>query len=351
MERSVTQGLAAFRWAAWVWVALVIAFSPGELERPWLAYALVAVALAFTAACTVVWRRRPELLLHPAMVVGELSIGAALLVLDGVVRRDGTVFSSGQSLASVWPLTGVIAGAALGAGRYASTVLNNVHDYGGGRGLSLASTAVFYALAGAVFGYVYLLLRQAREEVAAAHAREEVARTLHDGVLQTLALVERRTDDGALAKLARDQERELRAYLFGDREAAPTDLGAALRRCAGRYEQSFAGRVDVLVAGDLGALSSRVVQAVAGAVGEALTNAGKHGDARRIVVFAEDDGDGALFCSVKDDGTGFDPAAVVPGVGLDRSIRGRIEEVGGTVDIAAAPGAGAEVRLRVPLRR
>jgi signal transduction histidine kinase len=370
MDRSVTQGLAAFRWAAWAWVALVIAFSPGQLERAWLAYLLVGVALVFTAACTVLWRRRPEVLLHPAMVVGELAIGAALLALDGVVRRPGEVFSTGQSLASVWPLTGVIsagvafgpvgggiAGALLGGCRYLSTVLNDVGDYGDGRALSLASTAVFYALAGAVFGYVYLLLKRAREEVAAAHAREEVARTLHDGVLQTLALVERRAGDPALARLARDQERDLRSYLFGDRQAPSGDLGAALRRCADRFEQAYSpGRVDVLVPDDLGPLPERLVSALAGAVGEALTNAGKHGAAERVVVYVEveEDGDGrggpSVFCSVKDDGRGFDVAATAEGVGLARSVRGRVDEAGGRVEVDSAVGEGTEVRLWVPVR-
>jgi signal transduction histidine kinase len=369
MDRSVTQGLAAFRWAAWAWVALVIAFSPRELVRAWLAYSLVGVALVFTAACTVLWRRRPEVLLHPAMVVAELAIGAALLAFDGLVRSPGEVFSTGQSLASVWPLTGVIAagvafgpvgggvaGTALGLCRYVSTVLNDVTDYGDGRALSLASTAVFYALAGAVFGYVYLLLKRAREEIAAAHAREEVARTLHDGVLQTLALVERRAGDPALARLARDQERDLRAYLFGDRQAASTDLGAALRRCADRFEQAYAPvRVDVLVPGDLGPVPERAVATVTGAVGEVLTNAGKHGGdgLSRVVVYVESPDDqpgGALFCSVKDDGAGFDPASVREGVGLSRSVRGRVDEAGGRVEVDSAPGRGTEVRLWVPVR-
>lgn len=357
------QGLAAFRWAAWAWIALVIAFSPGELSRPLLAYALVAVALAFTALCTVLWRRRPDVLLHPAMVLAELSIGALLLALDGVVRPAGQVFSTGQSLASVWPLTGVIvagvawgpvgggvAGVALGGCRYLSTVLNSVTDYGQGRGLSLASTAVFYALAGAVFGYVYVLLKRAREEVAAARAREDVARTLHDGVLQTLALVERRAEDPALARLARDQERDLRAYLFGDRQAPADDLGAALRASASSFEERFGGRVDVVVADDVPRLAADVLAAVTGAVGEALTNAGKHGAAARIVVYAEED-DGVLFCSVKDDGRGFDPSTTADGVGLRSSIRGRLRDVGGRVEIAAAPGDGAEVRLWAPLIR
>ena len=55
---------------------------------------------------------------------------------------------------------------------------------------------------------------------------------LHDGVLQTLALIERRADQHDLAQLAREQERALRAFLAGDRDAGPTTLGAALRRSA-----------------------------------------------------------------------------------------------------------------------
>jgi signal transduction histidine kinase len=294
------------------------------------------------------------------MVGTELALGGALLVFDGLVRAPGTVFSTGQSLGSVWPLTGVIsagvalgpwgggaAGLVMGGCRYVSTVLNKVTDYGTGRGLSLTSTTVFYAMAGAVFGYVFVLLQRAREEVSAVRAREEVARTLHDGVLQTLALVERRATDPALSKLAREQERDLRAYLFGDREAPPTDLGASLRKVASRFEDTYGGLVTVLVPDDLHPPRPDVVEAVTGAVGEALTNAGKHGPAGRVVIYVEEDDDGHLFCSVKDDGPGFDATSTDEGVGITRSIRGRVEGVGGRVDIATEPGAGAEVRLWV----
>ena len=360
MERSVLQGLAAFRWAAWAWMAFVLVVSPGRLERPWLAYLLVGLAFVFTAACTYLWRRDPRRLLHPAIVVTELALGGALLVFDGLVRAPGTVFSTGQSLGSVWPLTGVIsagvafgpwgggiAGVLMGGCRYLSTALNKVTDYGEGRGLSLSSTTVFYAMAGAVFGYVFLLLQRAREELAAARAREEVARTLHDGVLQTLALVERRATDPALSKLAREQERELRAYLFGDRQAPPTDLGAALRKAASRHEDTYGGLVTVLVPDDLDALDPDVLHALTGAVGEALTNAGKHGPATKVVVYVEQDDDGRLFCSVKDDGPGFDPTRTDEGIGITQSIKGRIEGVGGRVEIVSSPGAGAEVRVRL----
>jgi signal transduction histidine kinase len=55
-----------------------------------------------------------------------------------------------------------------------------------------------------------------------------------------------------------------------------------------------------------------------------------------------------VFCSIKDDGTGFDPARTEEGVGLSRSIRGRISEAGGRVDVLSRPGDGAEVCLWLP---
>lgn len=357
MERSVLQGLAVFRWVAWAWMAAVLAVSRHDLARPGLAAALVGAALVVTALDTSLWRTDPRRLVGPAPIVAELTVGAALVALDGLARHSGTAFSPDQSIGSVWPLVGILsaavafgpalggaAGVAMGVARVVSTALNDVDGYSSTSVLSLTNTAVFYALAGGVAGYVYRLLVRAREEVASARAREEVARTLHDGVLQTLAVVERRAGDPALSRLAREQERDLREFLFGSKPTS-TDLGAALRSAAARFEDSFGGRVQVLVPADL-SVPPRSVAALAGAVGEALTNAGKHGGAGRVVVFVDDE-DG-LSCSVKDDGCGFDPASTPEGVGLARSIRARIEEAGGRVEVAAAPGTGTEVRLWLP---
>ena len=357
MERSVLQGLAMFRWVAWAWMAVVLGVSRDELARPGLATAVVGAALVVTIVDTSLWRADPRRLLAPAPVLAELAVGAALLALDGLARPEGTIFVSGQSIGSTWPIVGilgagvafgpsagVLAGAAMGAARVGSTVLNQVDGYTHAGVLSLTSTIVFYAVAGGVAGHVYRLLVQAREEVAGARAREDVARTLHDGVLQTLAVVERRASDPDLARLAREQERDLREFLFGSRPVA-TDLGAALRAAAARFEDAFGGRAQVLVPDGLD-LSPAAVAALTGAVGEALTNAGKHGGAGRVVIFVDDE-DG-LSCSVKDDGCGFDPATTPEGVGLSRSIRGRIEEAGGRVVVTGARGGGAEVRLWLP---
>lgn len=360
VERGVLQGLAAFRWAAWAWMAATLTIGRDRLDRPVLGVALVALALAFTVSATVLWRTAPAALLRPGPVAAELSIGAALVILDGVVRVPGAAFSTGQSIGSVWPLVGILAagvaygpalgglaGVALGAARVVSTILNDVAEYDGARVLSLANSTVFYALAGAVGGYVFRLISRAEREVAEARAREEVARTLHDGVLQTLALVERRTEDRNLARLAREQERDLREFLFGA-PSADVDLGAALRRAAGRFEDNFGGRAQVVVADDVPDVDPGTVRAVAGAVTEALNNAGRHGDASRVTVFVEPAQGGGLFCSVKDNGQGFDMRSAREGDGVTRSIRGRIGELSGTVEITSAPGRGAEVRMWIP---
>ncbi|HEX2701311.1 MAG TPA: ATP-binding protein [Acidimicrobiales bacterium] len=357
MERSVLQGLAMFRWVAWAWMAVVLGVSRHDLAHPGLAAALVGAALVVTVADTSLWRAAPWRLLGRVPVLAELAAGAALVTLDGLARRGGTVLTVGQSIGSTWPLVGILsagvafgpgwgaaAGGAMGGARIVSTVVNDVRNYSSTGVLSLTNTVLFYALAGGVAGYVYQLLVRAREEVAGAQAREEVARTLHDGVLQTLAVVERRAGDPALSRLAREQERDLREFLFGSKPAT-SDLGAALRAAAARFEDVFGGRVQVLVPDDL-EVGRDAVAAMAGAVGEALTNAGKHGGAGRVVVFVDDE-DG-LFCSVKDDGCGFDPAATPEGVGLSRSIRGRIEDAGGRVEVTGAHGRGSEVRLWLP---
>ncbi|MDQ1490602.1 MAG: hypothetical protein QOJ23_3116, partial [Actinomycetota bacterium] len=363
MERAVLQALAAFRWMAWAWMAVVLLLSRDDLQHPVVAVGLVAAALALSAGWASAWRWWPAFLCSPPAVVAELGLGAVLLVFDGWVFGRGHAFSTSQSLGSVWPLVGVLAagvafgplagaggGLVLGICRVAATVWNGATVDTAGRALSLVNTAVLYALSGALAGYLFRLLVRAEREVSAARAREEVARTLHDGVLQTLALVERRTGDEALARLARDQERELRAFLFGGPAAGGTgnDLATALRAAAARFEGTFGGRVDVVVAEDVPALAGDGVSAVAGAVGEALTNAGKHGGASRVTVYAEPSDDGGLFCSVKDDGGGYDTAAVPDGVGLSRSVRGRLAEIGGRVDVTSAPGFGTEVQLWVP---
>lgn len=360
MERVVLRGLLALRWAAWGWMASVVAMSYHDLRRAWLAVVLVAGALVYTILATVWLRHGTARLLGPPAVVSELALATALVLGDGWAYGSGHAFSVSQPLGSVWPLVAVLsvgvafgatwgigAGLLLGLARLGAALANGARDLDGGQVISLVSTGLFYAVAGAVAGYVAWLLRRAEREISAARAREEVARTLHDGVLQTLAVVERRSTDASLVRLAREQDRELRRYLFGDTIAGDgaDDFGATLRAVAARFDAAFAVPADVLVPDDLPRLRQEQVEALSGAVSEALTNAGKHAQAQRVTVFVEPNDDGGLFCSVKDDGAGFDTGMTPPGVGIDRSIVGRMVEIGGRAEVRSRPGHGTEVCL------
>ena len=367
LERGLLTGVAAFRWLAWAWMAFVLVVSREDLEggRPWLAVGLVGAALAVTAVDGVLVRTDPERLLVTGIIVAELAVGFAL------GAGDDWAFAGDhpQSLGSVWPLAGVLtagvrwggrggvmAGAVVGVGRLfgelveertdrLSDLTTAATDLDLPTLLTSTSTLVLYALAGGAAGYAAVKLREAEREISMVQAREEVARTLHDGVLQTLAVVQRRAADPDLVRLAREQERELREYLFGT-EPAGGELGPRLRHAAARFEDHFDARAQVIVADDLPKLADDRVDALAGAVSEALANAGKHGGAHSVTVYAEPGDNGGVFCSVKDDGRGFGPD-VAEGVGLSRSIRGRVHDVGGRVEVDGNPGRGTEVRLWV----
>ncbi|MDP9075301.1 MAG: ATP-binding protein, partial [Actinomycetota bacterium] len=120
-----------------------------------------------------------------------------------------------------------------------------------------------------------------------------------------------------------------------------------LRLTAARVEDAFGTRVNVVVAPDLCQPRPGVADALIGAIGEAMTNAAKHGAASAVTVYVEPEGSG-VFAAVHDDGCGFDPRQAVEGVGLTNSIRGRVADAGGRVELESRPGLGTEVRLWVP---
>lgn len=190
-------------------------------------------------------------------------------------------------------------------------------------------------------------LRRAQVEKAMSEARADVASHLHDSVLQTLALIQRRTDDPAIAQLARTQERDLRAWLFADQENSPqvADAPKFLRSAVNAVEDTFAVPVDLVITGR--APMGARVEALVRAVGEATTNAVKHG-APPLSVYAEFSTSRAEVF-VRDHGIGFDPGDVAPDrVGVRESIIGRMERHGGSARIRRLDD-GPEVTLTMPL--
>jgi signal transduction histidine kinase len=365
LVRGLVGGVATFRWLAWAWMVLILVFGDqfqSHKTRPWVAYAFAGLALVVTTAGTVLLRRRPEVLTTLPVIVPEVAVGFALGIGDQLAYNG---VNHSQWLASTWPLAGILmagiafggrggltAGVAVGLGRLGGDLLDqNLPNGGvGDPALPAISTVVLYALAGGMAGYLTVKLRDAERRISLAQAREEISRTLHDGVLQTLALVQRRSSDPDVVRLAHDQERELREFLFGSPTAVSGggEVGARLRHAVARFEDHHGATAKVVLAPDMPTLRPQVADALLGAVTEALTNAGKHGQAQTVTVYAEPV-DGSVFCSVKDDGDGFDPASVPEGVGIERSIRGRVTEVGGRVEVDGRPGRGTEVRCWLPI--
>ena len=350
-DRGMARGVAAFRWAAllWAWIGLIL--ERDQLEHRWLAIAALSVASAVTAFATARAAREAAALFARWFVVLEVSVGLGLLLLDGVVYDSARQ----QSLPWAWPAAGIITAAvvwgtrgglvAAGMAAVASFVGESILRDAVEWSVSAASKSALFALAAIAAGTVAARLREAEGEISTVRAREEVARTLHDGVLQTLAVIQRRSDDRELCDLARSQERDLRTFLFG-RDRAVTDLAAAVRASVDLVARRDGIDVEVALADDLPQLPDASVRALAGAVQEAVTNAAKHSGAARVVVYAEPTSDErGVFCSVRDDGRGFDVAATGEGEGLRGSIRGRIADAGGRVEIDSSPGRGTEVRL------
>jgi signal transduction histidine kinase len=361
VERGVLIGLAGLRWAAWLGLAGVALFNLHHDRHPVIVILAIIATGAVTAADQVVLMGpRWQEALRPGLVATEVAVATLVVGADGWVHQAQ---ASGQTIAGIWPLNAILlaavaggvvwgigVGVLLAVARFVAIVVGSGSAGPAGRDLLGASTTgLSWVVFGAVCGTIIVLLRRAQHQLAEAEARDRIARDLHDGVLQTLALIERRSDSVDIARLARDQERDLRSYLFGDHERSD-NLPAALRRAGARAEQSWpATEVTVTVTDDVPVLRSAQVEAVVGAATEALTNAAKHGQAGHVVVFADvDESTGGLFISIKDDGRGFDPVTVKEGVGMSRSIRGRVEALGGRVQFASSVDDGSEVRIAVP---
>lgn len=196
-----------------------------------------------------------------------------------------------------------------------------------------------------------LQLAALQAELASKTERDRTLRQLHDNVLQTLEVIARDEADSAqLRNQAAADAAWLRSLVQGGIEAGSPGAGlaAALTAVAQRH---LAGglRVELNVAAlaEAPRLAAQTVEAVAGAVNESLTNVRKHAGTERAVVRAAPSGDG-ITVTVLDRGAGFDAATAGTGLGLPASIRARIREVGGTVTITSAPGAGTHVELQVP---
>jgi len=300
-------GLVALAWLAGP--------TPGALIWP-LAVAVIGAVIIWRQADPELWQRlmatsAGKALSRPA---GLRAVFGALLVISGLF---GFLASRGQ----------------LSAAR---------------SGLAAAGAIV----AGVGVIVAPWLLRMARELDTERQARvraterEELAARVHDSVLHTLTMIQRGADDPRLVqRLARSQERELRAWLYQPAAETSDLLSAQLDKIAGEIEDTYGVPIDVVRVGDL-QLGDRTAAAL-NAAREAMLNAAKYSGAPQISVYAEAEAD-RLSIFVRDRGRGFELDAIPKHrLGVRQSIIGRMDRVGGEARIRTAPGEGTEVEIQL----
>ena len=194
-----------------------------------------------------------------------------------------------------------------------------------------------------------MLQRLSREQALKEREEERADMTahLHDGVLQTLALIQLHSEDPATVfTLARRQERELREWLYQERSTSDRSVSAGLKQIAAEVEDEHGKPIEVVTVGD--AHPSAQTDALLDATRQALVNAVTHGS-EPISLYCEAT-DTTVEVFVRDHGEGFDIDTIPPDrLGIRESIIGRIKRRGGTVEIVSRAGWGTEVRMHMPI--
>jgi signal transduction histidine kinase len=384
-RRTLARGALLFRWIAFIWMVVLTSYNTDRYRHDALAWASLGAAGAWTMWLAISGRR------WSWRVLGfDLALCCWLIVVSGLVVPEGSIgarafFATAYpaSAALLWgvargPVAGLGAGAALSVALLGSRFANGLalSDLSRNDWQSLGGSFVLYLAAGGAVGSVSrLLVRTAeeaqratdelvreRERAARLAERESLARQIHDSVLQALALVHKRgaelgaspapppAEVARLAELAGEQEEALRSLILREPEDAPAGQ-RSLREAIEEAARNAEGvPVTVSAVGPIW-VARRQADEIAAAVREALANVAEHARAARAVVFADEE-DGEVIVSVRDDGVGFsyDEARLRADgkAGLLKSMKGRIEEMGGEMKVRSPAGGGTEIEFRAP---
>ena len=366
VENTMYRALAVLRFVVLANAIGLGWYRRASLDHPGAAVAVLAGMTVWTAFAT--WAYAAPQRRRPLLLVTDLVIALAAIAVSPYVKGDDLR----ATLPGFWVMAVVLAWAIhwrWQGGLVAATAVS-VADLAVRSEITQTnySNIFLLMLGGPVVGFLSGLLQEmardrdrAERAAAAAAERARLARVVHDGVLQVLALVQRRgTELGGeaaeLGRLAGEQEVALRT-LVQTREAAwsgaplpgERDLGALVTGLQVRTTP----RVEVAVPGSPVLVDGAVAEEVVALVRACLHNVSDHvGRDARAWVLLEDLGD-AVTVSVRDDGPGIadgrlDEAAAEGRLGVSESIRGRVAGLGGTATLTTAPGQGTEWEFTIP---
>lgn len=278
---------------------------------------LIWPAIGIIAGVLLAWLQIDGQKLHAdsksrAMLLGRLILGL-LLAIGGLLAILSGSISTSDLIGGMWAALAIIAGA-----------------------------VVVLLPWGARLWRDYLAERSSRQ---AAAQRADFAAHLHDSVLQTLAVIQKRSDDPAVVRtLARVQERELRAWLYENEDLDAEDVVVEIQNEAQNIEKLMLRDVDVVTVGHGVGFAGQ--QALVAASREAMMNAAKHAE-DKISVYVECSA-AQVEVFIRDRGHGFDISGISPDRhGVRESIIGRMERAGGKATIRSSE-TGTEVALSMP---
>ena len=333
-----------------------------NVQRTGLALTTLAVMVVWTAVATVAYAspdRRGVILL-----TADLAVAVATLVVTPLAKGSGfeATIPGFWVMAALlaWAIRyhwvgGLAAGALLGGVDLLAREDFDQTNYG---------NVFLLLIGGPIVGFMCASLQrmaierdQAERRAAAAAERARLARVVHDGVLQVLALVQRRGAEigGAateLARLAGEQESALRTMirsqdtLASDATEGTLDVASLLGRLAIRPT------VHVATPGTPVNLPAAAAAELVAVVAACLDNVARHVGADAPAWVLVEDFDDRVVVSVRDEGPGIpdgrlELATAEGRLGVSQSIRGRIADLGGTAELSTGPG-GTEWEVTVP---
>ncbi|MFD6417443.1 MacS family sensor histidine kinase [Streptomyces sp. NPDC060194] len=390
VEQPMWSALRAYRVLSAAYAVGLFLSAYDEIRHPWPAIGYLAVVAVWTLATLP--RLANAASCSRRFLAVDLTLALTGILLTPVVdSAPARIAADGPTLPSIWTAGAVLAFAVKGGWRWAalaSTLVAaaNLVQRGQLSQDTLHNVLLVWIVSIAI-GYVVQVARasertlaRALEIEAATRERERLARDIHDGVLQVLAMVQRRGtalggEAAELGRMAGEQEIALRTLVAGGlvpptrlsedaaqgavvravpeesgaaEDEGPLDLRALLAPRSGPTVTFSAPGTPVL-------LDPPAARELAAAVGAALDNVRGHvGADARAWILVEDEPD-AVVVTVRDEGPGIPEGRLVQAevegrLGVAQSIRGRLRDLGGSAEILSVPGQGTEVELRVPRR-
>lgn len=385
VEQPLWRALTAYRILTMLYAVLLAVFGRDKYERPWVAVVFLVVMAAWTLGTL------PKV--AGAVACTKRFLGADLaLALAGILLTPLADFDAqhidGPTLPSIWTAGSVLAFAIKGGWRWAAfastfVAVANIIERGEPSRDTFHNVLLVW-VASIAIGYVVEVARasertlaRALEIDAATRERERLARDIHDGVLQVLAMVQRRGtalggEAAELGRMAGEQEVALRTLVSSGlvpttRVCEDAAEGAVVRSVevddapSGQAECDLrsllaphaGSRISFAEPGAPVLLAHGAAKELAAAVSAALDNVRVHaGENAHAWILVEDWPD-EVIVTVRDDGPGIRDGRLAQAeregrMGVALSIRGRLRDLGGTAELTSVPGQGTEVELKVP---